>query len=103
MNYQRFLNYFNTHDNYSASSGMQITELSEGYAKIEMDLGKNSTNYMGIMHGGLYGTMADIAGGTAAISYGSRCVTLNSHIDYIKPAKTGHVTAEGRVIAREKR
>jgi acyl-CoA thioesterase len=61
-----------------------------------------SKNYMGSMHGGLLYTMADVAAGASIIYCGKQAVTLNASTDYIKPACTGLIIAEGRVISKGK-
>ena len=102
LNLQEYKEYFNGHDMFSITCGMKLSELQVGYAKVELVIDENSMNYMGSMHGGLLYTMADVAAGTAVVSCGKQCVTLNAHTEYIKPAFSGKVIAEGKVIASGK-
>ena len=99
MNLEKYKVYFNKNDRFSIVCGMLLTEIREGYAKVEMTIDENSMNYMGSMHGGLLYTMADVAAGTAVVSRGKQCVTLSANTDYIRPALRGKVTAEAEVIA----
>lgn len=98
MNFEKFKAHFNEHDIYCKNSGVRLAELSEGYAKVELIPDEKNMNFLGIMHGGMLFSMADIAAGTAAMSYGSQAVTLNANIEFINPVKRGKVIAEGRVI-----
>lgn len=99
LNLQKYKNYFNNNDMFSIACGMKLVEIQSGYAKVELVIDKNSMNYMGSMHGGLLYTMADVAAGTAVVSCGKQCVTLNAHTEYIRPALSGRVIAEGKVTS----
>ena len=99
---EKFRVYFNRRDAFSVSSGMQLTELREGYAKAELTIDEDSMNYMGTMHGGLLYTMADVAAGTAVVYLGQQCVTLSANTDYYRSASAGKVIAEARVISAGK-
>jgi acyl-CoA thioesterase len=99
LDLEKYKKYFNKADMFSVNNGMQLVEIGEGYARAEMTISKNSMNYMGSMHGGLLYTMADITAGTAFVFRGKQCVTLSANTDYIKPAFSGRVIAEARVIS----
>ena len=94
---EKFKEYFNKHDMFSVNCGMKLLEIKENYSKVEMNLDENGMNYMGIMHGGLLYTIADVAAGTAVVSGGKQGVTLSAYTDYLRPALSGKVIAEGRV------
>lgn len=100
LNLQEYKEYFNKHDMFSVSCGMKLSEIQTGYAKVELVIDEYSMNYMGSMHGGLLYTMADVAAGTAVVSSGRQCVTLGAHTEYIKPAFSGRVIAEAKVISQ---
>lgn len=102
LNFEKYKEYFNMHDRFSVNNGMKLVELREEYAKVELTINENSMNYMGSMHGGLLYTMADVAAGSAMIFCGKQVVTLSASTEYIKPAFSGKVIAEGRVIAHGK-
>lgn len=99
LDFEKYKEYFNKHDMFSVNSQMKLVELREGYAKVEHTIDKKSMNYMGSIHGGLLYTMADVAAGTAMVSCGKQGVTLNASTDYIKPAHSGKVIAEGKVTS----
>lgn len=102
LDLEKYKEYFNKNDMFSVNSGMKLVEIWEGYSRVETTIDENSMNYMGSMHGGLLYTMADVAAGTAAVSYGRQVVTLNAFVDYIKPVFSGKVIAEGKVISNGK-
>ena len=97
MDYQKFIRYFNEHDEYSKNSGCRLTRIGDGFAEAEIDFSPGRTNFMGTLHGGALFTIADIVAGTALLSHGSLCVTLNSSINYIRPVSAGKL----RAVARE--
>ncbi len=102
VDFEKFIEYFNSHDGYSINSGIKLVELREGYSKVELTIDENSKNLMGSMHGGLLYTMADVAAGAAMAFCEKPVVTLNATTEYIKAAFSGKVIAEGRVIAHGK-
>ena len=102
MDLKKYREYFNRHDPFSVSSGMQLTELREGYARVELTIDENSRNYMGTMHGGLLYTMADVAAGTAVVFCGKQGVTLSAYTEYRKAAYAGRVIAECEVASAGK-
>jgi acyl-CoA thioesterase len=102
LDLERFKDYFNKHDMFSVNSGMKLTELGNGYARVEMTIDQNCTNYMGSMHGGLLYTMADVAAGTTMVFCGKQAVTLGASTEYIKAVFSGRVIAESKVISKGK-
>ena len=97
MDLDAFKNYFNQNDSFSAYNGIRLKSLEKGRAEAEMEIGPDTKNLMGTMHGGAYYTLADVAAGCAMIPYGRACVTLSADIHYLHPASAGTVTAEARV------
>jgi len=98
LDLQKYQEFFNAHDTFSAKNKIRLTGIGEGYAKVELFLEDGGKNYMGTMHGGLIYTMADVAAGTAAVSGGRQVVTLSAGTEYIRPVVSGNVVAEGKVI-----
>lgn len=76
----------------------------EGYGEIELVIGPQHLNSIGIVHGGIYTTLLDVALGHAA-SYCtvpgnfrfSTTMSLNTH--FLKGVQDGVLTAVGRVEA----
>jgi acyl-CoA thioesterase len=77
--------------------GMQITEASDGYARVVMDCcGKKNKN--NVAHGGAVCALADQAFGIAANCGGTDRVAVSIHIQYSAPA-TGSLVAIAQRIA----
>lgn len=89
---------------YIAKNGIELTELSEGYAKGKMKLDKTSNNPYGYVHGGCIFTLADTVGGSAALTYGGVITTLSAEIHYLNPAQnTEYLEAQAKVIKNGKK
>lgn len=89
---------------YIAKNGIELTELSEGYAKGRMKLDDSSNNPYGYVHGGCIFTLADTVGGSAALTFGGAVTTLSAEIHYLNPAKsTEYLEAQASVIKNGKK
>ena len=69
--------------------GLRILHIRPGYAEIELPANPANLNPLGNAHGGAIYALCDVAGGTAAASYGRVGVTLNASINYLRPGKEG--------------
>ena len=79
--------------------GIKLIDVNKGYAKGRIYIEEKHANPMGAVHGGALFALADTIGGTAALTYGSKVVTLNSNINYLNPAaNTEYIEAEANVI-----
>ncbi|MGC8656668.1 MAG: PaaI family thioesterase [Thermoplasmata archaeon] len=89
-------------DPYVKFMGIKVMDIKQGYALVEMDFRKELTRIGNFINGGAIATLADVAGGTAVISYSDvvNDVTVNLNIDYLETIRNGPVTAEGRVIRK---
>lgn len=67
-------------------NNLRICELRDGYARMEIDIKENILNEHGIVHGGIIFTLADNTAAASDVCQGQSCVTLNSTINYIRPA-----------------
>lgn len=102
VDYERFREYFNHNDVFSSNNGMKILKMEEGYAEAELDYDPGHHNFMGTLHGGVLSTLADITAGVSIISFGKLVVTLNSNINYVKPAKRGKIKAVATAVHRSR-
>jgi len=80
----------------------------ENYAEIELDLGPEHGNSIGIVHGGALMTILDAAMGHAAtwtpIKGNARsCVTLSMTTNFLEGVSSGRIRAIGRVVSNENR
>lgn len=79
--------------------GMELLEVKDCYAKGKINIQEKHLNPMGTVHGGLIFGLCDTIGGIAAMTTGSRVVTLNSSISYLNPgANTEYIEAEATVV-----
>ncbi len=80
--------------NFATSSGMQLTEISAGYAKAEMKIEKRHLNVLGTVHGGTIFTLADMTFAAACNSHGTVAVAINADISFVKAISEGYLYAE---------
>ncbi len=79
---------------------IHVGEVREDYAQMYVDIERDSINSIGVVHGGLYFSMADTAAGTAARTDGRAYITQSANVHYLRSAKEGRITAEANVIRR---
>jgi acyl-CoA thioesterase len=88
----------------SAYLGMQLSELSPGYAKITMKLTDDFQNFHGLTFGGIIMSLADQAFGYASNSVAYPSVASQFSTSFIAGARAGdELTAECKVIKSGKR
>ncbi len=81
--------------------GFTLTAVEPGRAVIELDASARHANPMGTVHGGILCDIADAAMGmayAAGLDEGETFTTLELKINFLKPVRTGHLTATGRVV-----
>src|SRR6202158_1827439 len=81
--------------------GFTLTEVEPGRAVVELDAGRRHANPMGTVHGGILCDIADAAMGiayAAGLDEGETFTTLELKINFLKPVRTGRLTATGRVV-----
>jgi acyl-CoA thioesterase len=83
-------------DQFAKHSGIELVELSKGYAKAVMPLQQMHLNGVGTVHGGAIFTLADFVFAAASNSHGTLAVAINVNISYVKAAINGTLTAEAQ-------
>jgi uncharacterized protein (TIGR00369 family) len=81
--------------------GFRITEVEPGRAVVVFEAGPQHTNPMGTLHGGILCDIADAAMGMAyasTLDEGETFTTLELKINFLKPVRSGMLTATGRVV-----
>lgn len=79
--------------------GLELLELSEGYAKGRIPMKKEFGNLYGGMHGGCVYALADTVAGIAAATYGNYVTTIDGKMNYLLPVKdTAYVYCEAKVV-----
>lgn len=86
-------------DRFARHSGLEVAEVSPGYAKVRMPIQEYHLNGVGAVHGGALFTLADFAFAVAANSRGRTAVGINASIVYVKAARAGVLIAEAREIS----
>jgi len=91
--------YRNEHNPFAKYLGIHTTILEVGYAKGELVLKEEFHNINGTVHGGCIFTLMDTIASAAAVSHGSRMVTLSGDVNYLNPATgTSKLICEAREI-----
>ncbi|MGN0483311.1 MAG: PaaI family thioesterase [Lachnospiraceae bacterium] len=84
-----------TIEGFVKETGIRILKVTPGYAEGIFRAEKRHTNPNGSVHGGMLFTLADTIAGVAGESRGRVVTTINSNINYLKPAFEGDLlTAE---------
>ena len=86
--------------------GIEVVEVSEGFAKLSLKLKDCLTHPFGYLHGGAMASLADSAGINSVFTTlhdDEKAVTLEMKINFLLPVKDKGVYAEGRVIHRGKK
>lgn len=82
-------------------SGMRVAAVDRGSVAVSVELGEHHANLQGFAHGGVLATLADAAMGLSvrsALEPGRRHVTIELNVHYLRPVRTGTVTATGHAV-----
>lgn len=82
------------------TTGIEITEVGENFARVELELDERHYNALGNVMGGVLFTMADFAFAVATNSGDESCVTLGSHISFLRSTKGKHLTAVAECVKK---
>ncbi|NVO00486.1 MAG: PaaI family thioesterase [Geobacteraceae bacterium] len=92
--------FFSDHDLFAKHSGIELVEVSEGYAVTRMKLQPYHFNAAGTAHGGAIFTLADFAFAVASNSYGTVAMGISTSMNFIKAAKSGILHAVAKEQSR---
>ncbi|MCH8814319.1 MAG: PaaI family thioesterase [Chloroflexi bacterium] len=93
---------------FSRHLGMELEDVSDGYAKLRLHFKKENTTAMDALHGGAIASLIDTTGAMAAWTtaeiatpryFGS---TVGVNVNYLSGAIGEDVLAEGRILKRGK-
>ncbi len=90
-------------DRFASLLGLELLEISPGRVRIRMPITGNHMNGFGIVHGGAIFSLADTAFAQAVNGGEQRGVALEVSISFIRPGKTGALTAEAVEVTRNRR
>lgn len=89
---------FFLHDEFARQNGIEIVEISEGYARTQVRIGPRHLNAGGSVQGGVLFTLADLAFAAATNSHGTLTVTSTANITFVRGATAGVITAQAREL-----
>jgi uncharacterized protein (TIGR00369 family) len=81
--------------------GFRLLSVENGKAVFELEAGPQHANPMGTLHGGVLCDVADAAMGIAyasTLAEGETFTTLELKINFLRPFRTGTLTATARVV-----
>jgi uncharacterized protein (TIGR00369 family) len=81
--------------------GFTLDAVEPGRAVVRLEAGPRHANPMGTVHGGVLCDIADAAMGIAyatTLDEGETFTTLELKINFLKPVRTGPLTATGRLV-----
>lgn len=94
------LRFYRKSDHYAASNDIEIVDVKEGQGKAQARISSKHLNGLGIAHGGIIFSLADVAFGLAANSHGREALTLNADMAFFNPAREGMlITAEAKELS----
>ena len=80
-------------------TGMEMVKISAEEFIGELEIADKHRNAAGSVHGGMLYTMIDtFAGAHAAFIMKKGVVTVNSHIEFLRPAVNGRITCKSEII-----
>lgn len=81
--------------------GAELVSVQPGVCQIRLPFSDAVSQQHGFFHGGLVATIADSAGGYAAMSLcpmGTEVLTVEYKVNFLAPAKGSEIVAIGRVV-----
>lgn len=93
---QQIKQFFATEDKFARHSGIELLDVTPGWAKTSMKIESYHLNGAGTVHGGAIFTLADFAFAVASNSHGSLAMGINTSVCFVKAATSGTLYAEAR-------
>ena len=88
--------YFSAQDLFAKHVGIELIEVTSGYAKTSMKIEPHHFNGAKTVHGGAIFTLADFAFAVASNSHGNLAMGINTSVSFVKAATSGTLYAEAR-------
>lgn len=88
------------HNAFMIHNGIQVAAVQKDSVEVTLEVGANSLNPLGKVHGGAYFTMADCCAGITARTDGRSYVTQNADVHFLSSADHGVITARSRLLKR---
>ncbi|MEI7789425.1 MAG: PaaI family thioesterase [Chlorobiaceae bacterium] len=90
-------------DQFAQLLGIEIVDVSPGYALVEMKIEEKHKNGINIVQGGAIFTLADYAFAIACNADGSTTVGINASISYFKAPRGSYIRAEAKEVSKNKK
>ena len=81
--------------------GISVVRMGDGESELRLDLQPHHLNPGGIVHGGVIATLLDACIGLALrtkLGMSSNHVTVDLHVNYLSPSRTGVIVGRGRAV-----
>ncbi|MCF8030100.1 MAG: PaaI family thioesterase [Desulfohalobiaceae bacterium] len=95
--------WFTSRDLFAVHIGCHVTRMEEGYAEAQTELEDYHKNGLGMAHGGVIYSLADLAFAAASNSRRETAVSINATISYMRPITSGLIRAEARETASNRK
>lgn len=92
--------FFASEDKFARYCGIELLEVTEGWARTAMRIEPHHLNAAQTVHGGAIFTLADFAFAVASNSHGSLAMGINTSVHFVKAATRGTLYAEAREQSR---
>ncbi len=91
-------------DPFASRLGVEIIELSAGYAKVRMQVDASHLNFNRFVHGGMIFTLLDQAFAAASNSHNESSVAVSMDVQFVNaPRPEGILTAEAVEIEKSRK
>ena len=90
---------FFKNDTFADHVGIELLEISEGWAKAKMEIKEYHLNGVNIAHGGAIFTLADLVFAVASNSHKTVALAINARISYLKAVAGGTLIAEAKEVS----
>jgi acyl-CoA thioesterase len=90
-------------DKFALAAGIELLEVSSGYARACMDIKPKHLNGGGVCQGGAIFTLADLAFAAAVNSHARLTYSIASSINFFRSETGGRLYAEAREVFNHKR
>lgn len=90
-------------DAYAELTGLEIIRAEAGNAEVRLPVTPDILNGHGNVHGGALYTLADYTSAVASNLFGTPTIAANGSISYLKPVRSGYVTARAKTVKAGKR
>jgi acyl-CoA thioesterase len=90
-------------DKFALLAGIELLDVSNGYAKARMEIKPEHLNGGGVCQGGAIFTLADLAFAAATNSHARLTFSINSTINFFQSERKGFLYAEAKEVFNHKR